>query len=145
MRVRGCQGCRACKQKGIDCVVKDDLTPYWEDLHTCDALLVSSPNYASTVTGPMITYMNRHYCLLDENWQPRIKPGIKLIGVFAQGAQGCSRCTRKTMSGSYTILKIAVWCCNTCSCTPAEALLRKTNEKELSRPVIRYKKRVLSK
>lgn len=90
MRVRGCQGCRVCKQKGIDCVVKDDLTPYWKDLHTCDALLVSSPNYASTVTGPMITYMNRHYCLLDENWQPRINPGIKLIGVFAQGAQDAS-------------------------------------------------------
>lgn len=32
MHVRGCQGCRACKQKGIDCVVADDLTPYWKDL-----------------------------------------------------------------------------------------------------------------
>ena len=85
MHVRGCQGCRACKNNGIDCIVQDDLAPYWKELHECDALLVSAPNYASTVCGPMITYMNRHYCLLDKDWKPRIKPGIRLIGIFSQG------------------------------------------------------------
>jgi hypothetical protein len=33
----------------------------------------------------MITYMNRHYCLLDRDWKVRIHPGIKLVGVFSQG------------------------------------------------------------
>ena len=33
----------------------------------------------------MISYMNRHYCLLDKDWTVRVKPGIKVIGVFGQG------------------------------------------------------------
>lgn len=85
MNVKGCQGCRYCKDHGVDCIVQDDLLPYWQELHAAGALVVSAPNYASQVCGPMITYMNRHYCLLDGDWKVRIHSGIKLIGVFAQG------------------------------------------------------------
>jgi len=87
MDVRGCQACRACKENGVDCIVKDDLQPYWAKLHEADALVVSAPNYASYVCGPMMTYMNRHYCLIDNAWKPRIHPGIKLVGVFSQGRE----------------------------------------------------------
>lgn len=85
MHVRGCQGCRTCKEDNVDCIVEDDLQPYWAELHSAGALVVSAPNYASQVCGPMITYMNRHYCLLDKDWKVRIHPGIKLVGVFSQG------------------------------------------------------------
>ena len=85
MNVRGCQGCRTCKEHNVDCILQDDLQPYWQDLHQCGALVVSAPNYASQVCGPMITYMNRHYCLLDRDWQVRVHAGIKLVGVFSQG------------------------------------------------------------
>jgi multimeric flavodoxin WrbA len=85
MNVRGCQGCRYCKEHDADCIVEDDLQPYWPELHGAGALVVSAPNYASQVCGPMITYMNRHYCLLDKDWKVRIHPGIKLVGVFSQG------------------------------------------------------------
>ena len=85
MNVRGCQGCRTCKAHDVDCILKDDLKPYWVDLHECGALVVSSPNYASQVCGPMIVFMNRHYCLLDADWKVRVHPGIKLVGVFSQG------------------------------------------------------------
>ncbi|MGI6367017.1 MAG: flavodoxin family protein [Anaerolineae bacterium] len=87
MSVRGCQGCRTCKDQGVDCIVEDDLLPYWAELHSAGGLVVSAPNYASQVCGPMITYMNRHYCLLDRDWKVRIHPGIKLVGVFSQGNQ----------------------------------------------------------
>lgn len=86
LNVRGCQSCYVCKNTGSDCVLKDDLLPYWKDLHECGALIVAAPNYASNVCGPMLTYMNRHYCLLDKQWNTKLEPGkIKLIGVFAQG------------------------------------------------------------
>ena len=85
MNVRGCQGCRYCKEHNTDCIVPDDLEPYWKDLLTSGALVVSSPNYASQVCGPMITFMNRHYCLLDKDWKVRVHPGIKVVGVFSQG------------------------------------------------------------
>ena len=85
MLIRGCQGCMGCRQGNCDCVYEDDLKPYWEKLHEADALILSGPNHAGQICGPMITYMNRHYCLLDSDWKPRIHPGIKVVGVFSQG------------------------------------------------------------
>jgi multimeric flavodoxin WrbA len=85
MNVRGCQACRTCKEKGVDCVLEDDLKPYWKDLHACGALVVSAVNYCSMINGPMVTYMNRHYCLIGGDGRVRVHPGIKLVGVFSQG------------------------------------------------------------
>lgn len=84
MNINGCQGCGYCKNNRADCIIDDDLKTYWKDLHECGALIVSSPNYCAQVTGPMITFMNRHHCLMMSDG-PRIKPGIKLVGVFSQG------------------------------------------------------------
>lgn len=84
MNVQECQACGYCKAHWCDCVIKDDLEPYWKELQECDALVLAAPNYCSQVAGPMITYMNRHYCLMMKGG-PRIHPGIKLIGVFSQG------------------------------------------------------------
>lgn len=78
----------ACKQpgtSGCDCVIRDDLKPYWAQLHEADALVLGAPIYAGSICGPMISYMNRHYCLLDKAWTVRVKPGIRVIGVFTQG------------------------------------------------------------
>jgi multimeric flavodoxin WrbA len=85
MNIKGCQGCRTCKERGIDCMQEDSLKPYWKDLHEAGALVLSAPNYCSQICGPMITYMNRHYCLLDKDWKCRLHPGVKLVGVFSQG------------------------------------------------------------
>lgn len=85
MLVQGCQACRYCKTHNVDCIMEDDLKPYWKELHGAGALVVAAPNYASQVCGPMITYMNRHYCLIDGDWKVRVHSGIKLVGVFSQG------------------------------------------------------------
>jgi multimeric flavodoxin WrbA len=85
MNVRGCQACRTCKDKLVDCILEDDLQPYWRDMHACGALVVSGVNYGAMVNGPMITYMNRHYCLIGGDNMVRVHPGIKLVGVFSQG------------------------------------------------------------
>ena len=85
MNLRGCQACGTCKAQKVDCILQDDLAPYWKDLHECGALVVAAPNYCSQVNGPMITYMNRHYCLITRDGV-RVHTGIKLIGVFSQGA-----------------------------------------------------------
>lgn len=95
MNIMDCQGCGYCKANAKDCILEDDLQPYWEDLHECDALIVSAPNYGSSIMGGMITYMNRHYCLLDKDWKVRIHPDIKLIGVFAQGSPAMNETTER--------------------------------------------------
>jgi multimeric flavodoxin WrbA len=86
MNIKGCQGCGACRANGIDCVIEDDMRAYWKDLHECDALLITAPNYHSTVAGHVITFMNRHYCLNNADRSCRLKPGIKVGGIFTQGA-----------------------------------------------------------
>ena len=83
MNLRGCQACGVCKREGVDCVLEDDLKPYWAQLHSADALAVAAPNYCSLVNGTFLTYMARHYCLLTP--QCRLHPGVQLIGCFSQG------------------------------------------------------------
>ena len=86
MEVMGCQGCGCCRKHNTDCVIEDDMESYFQDLRESGALIVTSPNYYSQIAGPMITFMNRHYCLSDKERKSRLQPGVKLIGIFAQGA-----------------------------------------------------------
>jgi len=85
MAIKGCQACYACKDGVTDCVIPDDLQPYFGDLHNAGALIVGATNYASGVCGQMVSFMNRHYCLVDEPRNVHVPPGIKVIGVFGQG------------------------------------------------------------
>lgn len=82
---KGCQACYACKKAETDCVVQDGLQNYWKDLHECGALILAAPIYMGSLCGPMISYANRHYCLLNGDWQVRIHSGIKVVGIFSQG------------------------------------------------------------
>lgn len=86
MNINGCMACGYCRANNADCIQNDDMKKYFEDLHSCGALIVSSPNYYSQIAGPMITFMNRHECIAKAGRKTRLTPGIKLIGVFAQGA-----------------------------------------------------------
>ena len=85
MAIRGCQACYACKDRVTDCVIDDELREYFADLHDAGALIVGATNYASGVCGQMVSFMNRHYCLVDEPRNVHVPAGIKVIGVFGQG------------------------------------------------------------
>jgi len=86
MDVMGCQGCGLCRKYDKDCVIEDDLSDYFNDLWESDVLVITSPNYYAHPVGPMITFMNRHYCLWDTEKNPRIKETKKFFAFFAQGA-----------------------------------------------------------
>ena len=86
MNLKGCTGCKSCRSNGVDCVINDDMRNYLNELHSADALLITSPNYYAQIAGPMITFMNRHYCLSNPDKTSRIKNGIKLSAIFSQGA-----------------------------------------------------------
>ena len=86
MEVLGCQACGCCRKYDTDCVIEDDMEGYFEDLRESEVLVVTSPNYYSQITGPMITFMNRHYCLMDKDKNPRLEDTKKVYGFFAQGA-----------------------------------------------------------
>lgn len=86
MNVKCCRGCGSCRKNGTDCIIEDDLKKYFQDLHTCDALILTAPNYYSQVSGNMITFMNRHYCLNNPDKTSRLTNKVKLVGIFSQGA-----------------------------------------------------------
>lgn len=86
MDIKGCVGCGSCRKNGTDCVIQDDMQKYYKELHDCDALLLTAPNYYSQVAGPMITFMNRHYCMSNPDKTARLKKDIKLASIYSQGA-----------------------------------------------------------
>jgi len=62
MSFKGCTSCFACKRKGtaIDkCAMKDDLETILQKICECDALVLGSPIYFSSVTGEMRSFLER--------------------------------------------------------------------------------------
>ena len=86
MDFSGCQGCGMCRANDTDCIVEDDFLEYLDDHKTSDALIITAPNYYSHIAGPMVTFMNRHYCMFDKDRKPRLEKKIKVFGIFSQGA-----------------------------------------------------------
>ena len=85
MAIQGCQACYACKNRVTNCIIDDGLRDYFSDLHNAGALIIGAPNYAGNVCGQMVSFMNRHYCLVDEARNVHVPSGIKVIGIFGQG------------------------------------------------------------
>lgn len=85
MSFRGCQACRTCKEKGVYCILNDDLNDYWDKLRTADVLILGSPNYMGTVSGLLKSFIDRHYCTKDINMNTKLQPGKKAVLVFSQG------------------------------------------------------------
>jgi len=59
---KGCTSCFACKRKGVvveKCKMKDPLEPVLQKICECDALVLGSPVYFSSVTGEMRSLMER--------------------------------------------------------------------------------------
>lgn len=86
MNIKGCMGCGFCRNNQSDCCQKDDMVSYWKDLKECGALVLATPNYYGHIAGPMVTFMNRHYCMTNADRSSRLPKKIKLYGIFSQGA-----------------------------------------------------------
>ncbi len=55
---KNCKGCNACHKNGI-CVIKDDLTPVFDQLMEADILVLASPIYSMSVTAEMKSFIDR--------------------------------------------------------------------------------------
>ena len=87
LRFSGCIGCHSCKKHDSDCVLTDDLKPYFKDLHEAGALVLSGANYMGQVNGSMISFMNRHFCIGGgPSKGTRLTHPTRILSVFAQGA-----------------------------------------------------------
>lgn len=85
MNFKGCTACRACKETGSFCVIKDDLIDYWNELISADVLVWGSPNYMGTINGTLKTFIDRHYCTKDKSMKSKLQSGRRAILVLSQG------------------------------------------------------------
>lgn len=62
LKYTGCTSCFGCKRKGAQsyrCVWKDDLTPVFDEILEADALFLGSPIYFGSITGQMVSFLER--------------------------------------------------------------------------------------
>jgi multimeric flavodoxin WrbA len=55
---KNCKGCNACHKNGV-CVIKDALTPVFDQMLESDILVLASPIYSMTVTAEMKSFIDR--------------------------------------------------------------------------------------
>ncbi len=70
LRLKGCQGCNGCAEKGR-CVVQDDMDKVYKALEECDRIVLASPIYFYGVTGQAKLVIDRAQAL----WSERIRTG----------------------------------------------------------------------
>src|SRR5215469_9874680 len=82
---KGCISCFSCKLKGITlnkCAMKDDLEQILQRICECDALILGSPIYFSSLSGEMISFLERllfpysSYELKPSTFGKKIKTGF---------------------------------------------------------------------
>ncbi|MDO5843875.1 MAG: flavodoxin family protein [Methanocorpusculum sp.] len=67
---KNCRGCNACHKKGV-CVLKDDLTPLFEEILTSDILVLASPIYSMTVSAEMKAFIDRGQFLWAQKFKTK--------------------------------------------------------------------------
>jgi multimeric flavodoxin WrbA len=88
---KGCQGCKLCKTKFDECVVKDDLTAVLRAAAAADIVVIASPVYFGQLTSQMKGVLERMYSFLKPTYltEPnasRLSPNAKCVFVFSQGS-----------------------------------------------------------
>ncbi|WP_349670880.1 flavodoxin family protein [Lacrimispora sp.] len=62
LKYTGCKSCFGCKRKGMEschCILKDELTSVLEEIFEADAVILGSPIYFGSLTGQMISFLER--------------------------------------------------------------------------------------
>ena len=67
--VKGCTGCNACRY-GKPCVQKDDFNSLIPQIKAADLLVFASPLYFWTISSRLKAFIERFYCLAQEDPNP---------------------------------------------------------------------------
>lgn len=87
--LKGCQACRACKEKQDRCILKDDLYEVLEEVRDTDVLVLATPVYFGDITAQMKMFMDRTYSFLVPDFltnpkPSRLEPGKRLVFIQSQ-------------------------------------------------------------
>ena len=67
--VKGCMGCNACRY-GKPCVIKDEFNELVPKIKGADLIVFASPLYFWTVTSRIKAFIERFYCIAEEDDNP---------------------------------------------------------------------------
>lgn len=87
LTMKGCQGCYACKTKGDTegkCVLKDDMTPLYQEVEEADAVLFGSPVYMCAMTSELKMVLDRLFPYLTMDFESLLPKGKKCGLIFTQ-------------------------------------------------------------
>jgi multimeric flavodoxin WrbA len=57
--IKPCDGCRQCRDKKIDCPIKDDLPPIFHKILKADGLILATPVYFGSATAQLMALIDR--------------------------------------------------------------------------------------
>ena len=88
LELKGCGGCLSCRKNPGNCARRDGLTPYLEELKSCDAVLVGCPVYMYHVSGQMKLLVDRLYSFYEDRpdgYASALPSGKRFALVTSQG------------------------------------------------------------
>ena len=88
LELKGCQGCLTCRKNPGNCARRDGLSPYLEELKSCDAVLVGCPIYMYHVAGQMKLLVDRLYSFWEDTpdgYRSALPAGKRFALVTSQG------------------------------------------------------------
>ncbi len=83
LKIKGCQGCNACKRKGY-CVIPDDMQNIYQIINEADVLVFSSPVYMWGMTAQLKLMIDRLYAYMNADYSSRLAKPIKFALLFTQ-------------------------------------------------------------
>jgi multimeric flavodoxin WrbA len=89
LELKGCQGCLSCRKNPGSCARRDGLSPYLEELKSCDAVVVGCPIYMYHVAGQMKLLVDRLYSFWEDTpdggYKSALPAGKRFALVTSQG------------------------------------------------------------
>ncbi|MCK8600522.1 flavodoxin family protein [Desulfoferrobacter suflitae] len=84
MRIAPCLGCMDCRTSGI-CIHEDDMTPLYDEIRSCDAMIIGSPIYMWQVNAQTKTFIDRLVLFVKPDFSTRLNGRKRMVLAFTQG------------------------------------------------------------
>lgn len=84
MHIGGCRSCYFCRGN-TGCATKDDMIPVYDELFSCDAVVIGSPVYMWQMSGQTKLFVDRLLPVLNPDFTSRLARKPKLVLAFTQG------------------------------------------------------------
>lgn len=80
--IRGCIGCRQCKEKG-ECIFNDEVNEVAKKLKDSDGLVIGSPVYYASANGTLISFLDRLF--YSSSFDKTMKVGASVVSARRAG------------------------------------------------------------